>query len=157
MGIRPRTCREFWERGHDRESLALAQQLVPSIKTFGRIVKDTPMSRADVQRVREEDVEAAGFTYIDFKLPATLQEALDLIETYRNRCDVILVSTLQGIPDENGDPMTNRAAIARVVNAFGKPTFGSTFSDVQDGSALCAVIQSGQEQGTLPQKCCSRP
>ena len=42
--------------------------------------------------------------------------------------------------------MTNRAAIARVVNAFGKPTIGSTLSDVQDGT-LCAVIQSGQEQG----------
>lgn len=133
------------EHGHDRESLALVQQLVPSIKTFGRIVKDTSMSRSDIKRVRE-DVEAAGFTYLDFNLPATLQEALDLVETYRARCDVLLVSTLQGIPDENGNPMTNRAAIARVVKAFGKPTIGSTLSDVQDG-ALCAVIQSGQEQG----------
>ena len=103
------------------------------------------MSRADVKRVRD-DVEAAGFTYIDFKPPATLEEALDLVETYRDSCDVLLVSTLQGMPDENGNPMTNRAAIARVVTAFGKPTIGSTLSDVQDG-ALCAVIQSGQEQG----------
>ena len=30
------------ERGHDSESLALVQQLAPSVKTFGRIVKDTP-------------------------------------------------------------------------------------------------------------------
>ena len=133
------------ERGHSGESLALVQQLAPSAKTFGRIVKDTPMSRADVKRVRD-DVEAAGFTYIDFKPPATLEEALDLVETYRDSCDVLLVSTLQGMPDENGNPMTNRAAIARVVTAFGKPTIGSTLSDVQDG-ALCAVIQSGQEQG----------
>ncbi|GAK55614.1 ABC-type uncharacterized transport system periplasmic component-like protein [Candidatus Vecturithrix granuli] len=133
------------ERGHDRESLALLLQLAPSVKTFGRIVKDTPMSRADVKTV-QQDVEAAGLTYIDFNLPATLQEALDLVETYRERCDVLLVSTLQGIPDENGNPMTNRAAIARVVTAFGKPTIGSTLSDVRDG-ALCAVIQSGQEQG----------
>lgn len=133
------------ERGHTSESLALVQQLVPSVKTFGRIVKDTPMSRADVNRVRE-DVETAGFAFIDFKLPATFQEAFDLVETYRDHCDVLLVSTLQGIPDENGMPMTNRAAIARVVKAFGKPTIGSTLSDVQDG-VLCAVIQSGQEQG----------
>ena len=133
------------ERGHDRESLALIQQLAPSVKTFGRLVKDTPMSRSDVKRVRD-DVEAAGFTYVDLKLPTTLREALDLVETYRDRCDVLLVSTLQGIPDENGNPMTNRAAIARVAAAFGKPTIGSTLSDVQDG-VLCAVIQSGQEQG----------
>ena len=79
-------------------------------------------------------------------LPATIQEALHLAAKDKEQCDIVLVSTLQGIPDENNQPMTNRAAIARVVNAFGKPTIGSTLSDVQDGT-LCAVIQSGQEHG----------
>ena len=133
------------ERGHVRESLMLARQLLPSIKTFGRIVKDTPMSRGDVESVRL-DAEAAGMIYIDSMLPATIQEALHLAAKDKEQCDIVLVSTLQGILDENNQPMTNRAAIARVVNAFGKPTIGSTLSDVQDGT-LCAVIQSGQEQG----------
>lgn len=133
------------ERGHDRESLALVLQLVPSLQTVGRIVKDTPMSRADVKTV-QRDVEAAGLTYVDIKLPATIQEAIASVDSFKDQCDVMLISTLQGIPDENGKPMTNRAAISRVVNAFGKPTIGSTFSDVQDGT-LCAVVQSGQEQG----------
>ena len=133
------------ERGHDRESIALVRQLAPSVKTFGRIVKDTPMSRADMMRVRR-DIETAGLEYIDADLPATLQDALELAEDFKERCDVIMVSTLQGIPDEYGNPMTNKAAISRVVKAFGKPTIGSTLSDVQDGT-LCAVIQSGHEQG----------
>ncbi len=133
------------ERGHVRESLALAQQLQPSIKTFARIVKDTPMSRGDVESVRL-DAEAAGMVFIDAMLPTTIQEAVDLATTLKEQCDAVLVSTLQGIIDENNQPMTNRAAISRVVAAFGKLTIGSTLSDVQDGT-LCAVIQSGQEQG----------
>jgi len=133
------------ERGHIRESLSLVQQLVPGISTYGRIIKDSPMARAALQsNIRE--VEAAGLTYINAKLPQTLHEALALAEKFKSECDVIMVSTLQGILDENGESMTNRTAISRIVKAFGKPTIGSTFSDVQDG-ALCAVIQSGKEQG----------
>ena len=133
------------ERGHLPESLALAKQLVPSIKRFGRIVKDTPMSRGDVATTRA-DAESAGFEYVDHPLPATIQEALNMADTFKERCDVALISTMQGIPDENGQPMTNQAAIARIAARFGKATIGSTLSDVQDGT-LCAVIQSGQEQG----------
>ena len=133
------------ERGHLRESLLLAQQLVPSLKRFGRIVKDTPMSRGDVA-VTRQDAEAAGFEYIDYPLPATIQDALNMTDVLKERCDVILISTMQGIPDEHGNPMTNQAAISRIALKFGKTTIGSTLSDVQDGT-LCAVIQSGKEQG----------
>ena len=133
------------ERGHLRESLLLARQLVPSIQRFGRIVKDTPMSQGDVAMTRQ-DAEAAGFEYIDHPLPSTIQDALKMTEVFKERCDVILISTMQGIPDEHGNPMTNQAAISRIASKFGKTTIGSTLSDVQDGT-LCAVIQSGKEQG----------
>lgn len=133
------------ERGHLRESLLLARQLVPSLKRFGRIVKDTPMSRGDVA-VTRQDAEAAGFEYVDHPLPATIQQALNMTDVFKERCDVILISTMQGIPDEDGNPMTNQAAISRIAARFGKTTIGSTLSDVQDGT-LCAVIQSGKEQG----------
>ena len=69
-----------------------------------------------------------------------------MTEVFKERCDVVLISTMQGIPDEYGNPMTNQAAISRIALKFGKTTIGSTLSDVQDGT-LCAVIQSGKEQG----------
>jgi ABC-type uncharacterized transport system substrate-binding protein len=133
------------ERNHVAETIALAQQLVPSIKTVGFIAKDSPAHREFTKQViKEHTVYSAEF--MGFKMPRTKQETLSMIEELKGRCDLLFITTLRGIPDADGRPLEDDEIIPIVADAFGKPIItGNEF--VVQNAALCAVVRTGQEQG----------
>jgi ABC-type uncharacterized transport system substrate-binding protein len=138
------------ERLHIKESLAFAQQLVPSITTFGFIDKDDPASWALIRQIqREADTYPA--TFVDFKLAKTLQDLMMMTAVLVEQCDALYMSGLDGILDDDGKPVPQQEAFALVAKMFGKPTLAGNPENVSFG-ALCAVVQSGQEQGRTAAK-----
>lgn len=138
------------ERLHIGESIAFAQQLVPSISKVGYIQKDGPSGRASMQQYMNESanypVQSVGF-----KLPKTFAESKKMVADFRNEADAIFFETLEGIPDENGKPLNDRAVIPLFSEIFNKPIISNNLYHVEYGS-LCAVVKSGQEQGEVAAK-----
>lgn len=135
------------ERLHTKESIVLAKQLVPSIETFGYIMRES--SSAELLRSQIEQ-EAANADYlaelVAFKTPATLKEMMTDVEELRESCDLLFVETLSGLPDDQGQSLSDDELIPIIANTFGKPTVGNNRYHVQNG-LLCAVIKMGEEQG----------
>lgn len=133
------------ERAHVAETIALARQLVPSIRTVAFILKDTPAARAFLAQVEAEKdsypARIAG-TY----LPTTLDQALAMTAEAKRAADLLYVETLEGLPDGKGRALGDREVIPRLAAAFGKATAGANDYAVRDG-LLCAVVKSGREQG----------
>ncbi|MBU1568282.1 MAG: hypothetical protein KJ630_21995 [Proteobacteria bacterium] len=135
------------ERLHIRESLAFAQQLVPSIKKVGYMQKDSPSGRAVM---RQFEGESANYPVqsVAFKLPKTLAEAKAMTEELKKDCDALFYETMEGIPDENGNPLNDRTVIPILSKIFDKPVISNNLYHVEYGT-LAAVIKTGQEQGEV--------
>jgi len=128
------------------ESVAFAKQLIPSIATFGFIMKESSTSKAVFKQIqREQNTYMAKF--VSFKEATSLMECVTMTADLRKDCDVIFISSLSGIPDEKGNPLTDMQAFAIIRKTFGKPVLGHNIYHVRFG-ALCGVSQSGEEQGS---------
>lgn len=133
------------ERYHINESIAFAQQLVPSIRTVGFMGKDSPTARAGLNQVQKE-YKTYPAEYIDFLMPKTIKELKTMTADLRTRCDALLLLTVKGITREESPPLEDRDGIPAVARIFGKPVIGvSAFQ--ADYGVLCTVINTGQEQG----------
>jgi len=134
------------ERGHIRESIALARQLAPSIKTVGFIAKFSPSGKALLRQVeRESDTYLARFT--TFNLVKTIKELVATGEEFKEKVDAIYMDSMEGILDEEGDPsLNNKKVITILSNTYMKPIIGANLYHIEQG-ALCAVVKTGQEQG----------
>lgn len=133
------------ERGHIRESIAFAKQLVPSINSVGFLAKNSPSGKALLRQVEKE-----SNTYIAkltaFKLLKTVKELVAVMEELKEKCDILFIDSLEGILDEKGDPLRNKQIIDMLMKIYGKPIIGANQYHVEQG-ALCAVVKTGQEQG----------
>ena len=133
------------ERGHIRESLALAKQLVPALESVTFLAKDSPSGRA---LLRQVEAESAGYlTKISFHLIQSVDDLSDLEDELLHRSDAIYIDSLQGVKDAQGKPMSNKDAIRLLANRYDKPLIGANQYHVEQG-ALCAVVKTGQEQGS---------
>jgi len=133
------------ERLHLHESLSFAQQLIPGIRKVGFLQKESPSGQASQEQYQRElanyPVESVGF-----KLPRTLAEAKEVVAGFRQSADALFFETLEGIPDEKGRPLNDRAVIPILAKIFGKPIISNNLYHVEYGT-LCAIIKKGQEQG----------
>ena len=135
------------ERNHIRESIALAKQLVPTIKTVGFLAKDSLPGKAILHQVEiESDTYVAEV--IDFKLTKTIKETLAVIERFKAQADLLFLAATNGIFDNDGKPLDNKQVTQIVSKAYGKPMIGGNRFHVDFG-ALCAVVKTGQEQGIV--------
>jgi ABC-type uncharacterized transport system substrate-binding protein len=133
------------ERAPINVSLALVKQLVPSAKTVGFIVKDSPSGRA-LSRQVEGEADTYPIKYTAFKFPKTLKETVVMVEEFKEQCDVLFMDSVEGITDEDGNPLKNKEITQIVTKAFEKPMIGGNRYHVEHG-ILCAAIKTGYEQG----------
>jgi ABC-type uncharacterized transport system substrate-binding protein len=145
-GYPARNVTGILERPHFTESLAFAQQLVPSIRTFGFIIKKSPTGDAHLRQIqRESDAYPAKLTA--FKTPRTAADVAAMAGELRETSDTLFVAALAGVLDAAGKPLYEKQAVKIALKAFnGKPTIGDEAYTVQYG-ALCAVVRTGEEQG----------
>ncbi len=133
------------ERLHIYHSIYFAKQLDPSIETVGFLMKDSPSGQAVFEQVKSEaNTYPAKLT--DFKFPKTLNEAIAMTKELRETSDLLYLSSLQGITDDNAQPLTEEQVMPILIETFGKPTFSISEYHLTYG-VLCAVVQRGQEQG----------
>ena len=133
------------ERGHIRESIAFAKQLVPSINTIGFVASEGPSGRALLKQVDEEsDTYSAKFT--SFNLVKNTKELVSLGDELNSRNDAIYTDSLVGLKDEKGTPYSHKDVLNLLSTIYDKPVIGANQYHVEQG-ALCAVIKTGQEQG----------
>ncbi|MEZ4524815.1 MAG: ABC transporter substrate binding protein [Desulfobacterales bacterium] len=135
------------ERLHIRESISLVQQLIPSAKHIGFLMKESPLAVfVTAQTEKEADTYSAVSAGVSY--PKTLKEALAMAEEFKKTCDMLYASGLEGLLGEDGNPLTEKEMYKTVVKAFGKPVIGSNAYQVRLG-ALCSVVQRMQEQGEV--------
>ncbi len=133
------------ERYHVRESIAFVKQIVPTIRTFGYIIKDSPTGKAALIQIQSEsDTYPAKFA--DFRMPNTLKETKAMTEELKGKCDVLFTPTMQGIADDDGKALSDREVLPIVAKIFGKPVIGGSAYNIKYGM-LCGVIKTGREQG----------
>lgn len=135
------------ERFHIRESIDYAMLLVPEIEKVGYIARDNPTGKGTLDQIRRE-AKTYPARFVDFKLAATLPQALEQTRELRQKSDLLYIGSLEGIVDKEGVPMTDEVAIRAIAAEFNNPTFVDVGYRVQYG-ILCAVVQKGQEQGSL--------
>lgn len=135
------------ERHHLKESLIFARQLVPSINNVAYIIKESPTAQGIYKQIQNEK-ETYPFHSGDFKTPKTLPEAIQMAEELSKQYDLLFMEEMEGLLDENGQPLQERQVIPALVKAFGKPTTASDAFRLQYG-VLCAVVNAGQEQGEV--------
>jgi len=108
------------ERAHINESIALSQQLVPSIKTVGFLAKNSPSGKAIFRQVeKESDKYLAKF--IGFKLTKTIKETLVVVEKFRKQSDLLFIEAINGILDDSGIPLNTKQVTQIVSKAFKNP------------------------------------
>ena len=64
----------------------------------------------------------------------------------RGLCDVLFIPTMNGIRDDNGNPLSDRQVLPVVTDIFGKPVIGEQKFVIQYGM-LCGMTQHPDEQG----------
>ena len=136
------------ERTHYLSSLALAKQLVPTLKTYSFMEKKDPSAEENLKQLKKQ-IPADEFRFVEAKMPVTLKEALAMATELNAQSDALIMSTLTGLLDDNGKALTDETAVPLVNQAFGKPVLGTMDSQVAMGGILCTVAKTGQEQGTL--------
>lgn len=135
------------ERHHIGESLAFAQQFIPSIKKVAYMTKESPSGRAMEQQFQ---MESANYPVqsVAFRLAKTLAEAKKTVEELRDKTDALFFETMEGLPDDDGVPLNDRTVIPLLAAIYGKPIISNNLYHVEYGT-LCAVIKTGQEQGEV--------
>ncbi len=136
------------ERSHIKETLSLLQLLVPSVKTVGYIARDSSTAAAESERIKKESA-SYEVKSVSFRVPKDMKEALAAAEELKQECDALLImASLQGMPDKDGTPLTEKEIIPALGKAFGKPLAGVVENHVRQG-ALCTVVVTGHEQGVV--------
>jgi ABC-type uncharacterized transport system substrate-binding protein len=133
------------ERLHIQESIALARQLVPSIRTIAFMMKESPVARLVFEQIRREG-DGYPVKIVGVRSPKTLQEAVAMATELRRTSDALFLETLEGIPGSDGRPLKDKEVMPVLAAAFGKSTIGSNAYAVHFG-LLSAVVKTGAEQG----------
>ena len=138
------------ERMHISESIALARQMAPSIKTVGFIIKDSPFARIVLQQVNSES-DTYQAKSVGLRMPKTLRQAVSMTNELKKQCDLLFMVALQGISDEDGKPVSEKEAVSTLTGVFAGPSITCVEYNVRYG-VLCAVIHRMKEQGKTAAK-----
>jgi len=138
------------ERGHVRESIALAKQLVPSIKTIAFLAKKSPSGSAIFEQIKRES-SIYPIVSTTFSLLKNSDDLLAVERDTKSQHDAFYVDGLEGMQDSEGNVLGHGDIISILASTFGKPIIGANQYHVEQG-ALCAVIKTGQEQGKTSAK-----
>lgn len=135
------------ERLHIRSSIAFAQQLLPSIKKMGFILKDSPSTDGVFQQY-EREYSSYPVESVAFERPTSFEEALAVVRSLKDKTDAVFFETMEGVRDKNGRILVDQEIIPLLAKEYGKPIISNNLYHVEFGT-LCAVTKTGQEQGQV--------
>ncbi|RLC16817.1 MAG: ABC transporter substrate-binding protein [Deltaproteobacteria bacterium] len=133
------------ERPHIAESVAFLKQLVPSAERIGFIARDSSTTRGISEHIQGK-ADKYPIKFVAFKLPKTMNEATAETKELRKQCDALFMANLEGLPGEDGKPMTKKDIIPVLADIFNKPSITDISKDIKYG-IFCSIAVTGQEQG----------
>ncbi len=135
------------ERSHFEETIAFNRQFFPQLNSFVVMAKDgISADMSEQQLAKELSASKLSAELVAFLRPSSRQEALQMVREYREKADLLIVETLQGVTDETGRPMTDALVLPEIFREFGKSS-ATNVSYVTKLGALASVVKTGQEQG----------
>lgn len=133
------------ERSHIGESIALLQQLAPSVKKVAFIAPDDPMGN-----IHKRQIEREAASYSSQSLPVrmvkNLDEAVRAAIELKSRSDALFLLSMVSLRDAANNQLTDRQIYRTLTGCFGKPVISVGDFEIRHG-LLCAVVKSGREQG----------
>jgi len=135
------------EREPMLQSLLFLNQLVPSIKTVGLIVRESPTARA-VKSQLEQEKDIYPIKYIGAREVENMPSAIQSVNDLKSKCDALIYITMEGLPDKDGTPLTDKEIMPVLIKKFVKPVITNAVYRVKYG-ALSAVVKAGQEHGRV--------
>jgi len=134
------------ERVHVKESIAMVQQLIPSVRTFCCIMKEDPSSHGILKQMQDEQ-KGYSARLVTSKFVSSVNEAVETARELKAKCDALFITPMDGLPSREGKHLTTEEVTPLIVRTFGKPTFSENSFNVKSG-ILSAVVKTGQEQGS---------
>ena len=128
--------------------LKLLRRLKPSIRTVRVLMDGRPSSYAGAMRMKEltpPDIEA------EWVVARSFDHWRESILNASQTCDALAIMTYHNLTAKDGSIMPSRDVIFWTRDNADLPTLGFFDYTVADG-ALCGVIQTGFEHGTLAAK-----
>jgi ABC-type uncharacterized transport system substrate-binding protein len=138
------------ERFHIGESIALLQQLVPSVKTIGFIASDDSSGIID-KKLIEQEAKTYSAKSLPVKLVKSLDEAISAAKGLKKRCDALFLLSMASLKGAESHKQTDRHIFRTLSLHFGKPVISANDFEIRHG-LLCAVVKSGWEQGATAAK-----
>ncbi|MBU0992363.1 MAG: ABC transporter substrate-binding protein [Proteobacteria bacterium] len=135
------------EREPMKESLLFLTELMPSVKSFSFISKDSPTAHA-VERQLLAEKENYPIIFLGSETVTTLNQAIQATQRLNNSCDALLYVTMEGLSDNNNKPLSDKEIMPVIIKNFNGPVITNATYRVGYG-ALCAVVKSGDEHGRL--------
>lgn len=135
------------EKKHYREGISFAKVIKPSLEKVAVMYRKSPSNDINLAQIKKEkDTYSAAVT--EFVEVNTLAEARNEAARLASSTDALLLLNMTGILDTEGRQVEGHDAIASIVDMSMLVTIGASDWEVEAG-ALCGVIKSGEEQGTL--------
>lgn len=135
------------ERHHVSQTLALAKQLIPSLRTFGVMGSDSLSARSSVEHFKKEE-HTFPMKYGGARFPKTIIEVKAMAKELRALSDVLYMPTIRGVKDEEGNALIEKEIVSVVAREYGKPIISGNNYSIKYGM-LCGVVKTGQEQGAV--------
>jgi len=135
------------ERHHVSQTLALAKQLIPSLRAFGVMGSDSLSARSSVEHFQKEE-HTFPMKFGGARFPKTLVEAKAMAKELRVLCDVLYMPTIRGVKDDKGNALLEKEVVSAVAKEYGKPIISGNNYSIKYGM-LCGVVKTGQEQGSV--------
>ncbi|ABK98765.1 ABC transporter substrate-binding protein [Pelobacter propionicus] len=133
------------ERSHISESIAFLQQLVPSVRRIAFMASDDAMGKI-LKSLVEREAQSYSATSLPVRLVTTLGEAKSAALELRQQSDALLLFSMASIRDAAHNHPNDRQIFSSLSRQYGKPVIGTTDYMIRHG-LLCAVVNSGREQG----------
>jgi ABC-type uncharacterized transport system substrate-binding protein len=135
------------EKKHYREGISFARVIDQDIQNIVVLYRKSPSNDTNLAQI-EKGKRTYAAAVVESVEVSTLAEALQAASRLESKAEALLLLNLTGITDENGNQMEGHDVIAAVVEQTKLVTIGASDWEIEAG-ALCGVIKSGEEQGSL--------
>lgn len=138
------------ERSHIGESIALLQQLAPSVKKIAFLAPNDPMGNIHKRQIEKEAASYSAKS-LPVRLVKNLDEAVSAAQELKSRSDALFLLSMVSLRDAANNQPTDRQIFRTLTGYFGKPVISVGDFEIRHG-LLCAVVKSGREQGATAAK-----
>ena len=135
------------EKKHYREAVSFAKVIEPNISNVAVLYKKSPSNDVNLSQI-EKEKEAYAATIVEMVEVGTLSDVRQAIVRLDSAADAVLLLNMTGITDENDKQIEWHDAIRFITHQTKLVTIGASDWEIEAG-ALCGVIKSGDEQGSL--------